>query len=476
MAATDTTCDFNQPLHGADQGSDSGRSAANAQASEKSSREANAALAASRLRPAGEHSYGALSQDGSITFINAFKSEGDCTSTLLEKTTTTPGANLTEIQRKLEKLSEGMGGAAAGLFRDNIATYLDSRRHSDSEKQKTLAPILSLLEKQTEFQTRAGLTLEDRQLAAEGFLHHLAYPETVSIGTLHTCNVAAMEDALIARSPSLLADMLVSTMQTGSWKAPDGKQINSYGKSLTAEDDDGNMQMFHTFQAKGGEEKHYPPASFGSRTFANQVITHVMMNYMGQSLKTPMMYREASDMKEEPRRAIWENLKTHELVKYDNPGFDKNGDLPPWMMATAMAGLTGETGTVLVDSTQKPQFADIPDKYTQADGRPYKDVAYIKTDKDLEEHLSRGHLPLVIGLNSLKLSIRFHPDETKREKDGDYSCEHYVSIQEYFPARGGKPARVTLKNNWGPGATEGTISVADLHRMMTTRDIKKWDS
>ncbi len=132
---------------------------------------------------------------------------------------------------------------------------------SPKEIEETCKQLSKLLEA-----NEAQMPEEDRILAVESFILHLAFPDTCDQGHHNTCNVTTLAQRNIRRRPSLMAEVLKTTALTGSWVAPDGLKIIIAKSSLVP----------------GAEEQSFPRAVSCDRTFATQILNNVLANDISQ--------------------------------------------------------------------------------------------------------------------------------------------------------------------------------------------------
>ncbi|MBX9720635.1 MAG: hypothetical protein K2X81_04520 [Candidatus Obscuribacterales bacterium] len=132
---------------------------------------------------------------------------------------------------------------------------------SPKEIEETCKQLSKLLET-----SEAQMPEEDRILAVESFILHMAFPDTCDQGHHNTCNVTTLAQRNIRRRPSLMAEMLKTTAITGSWTAPDGMKIIIAKSSLVP----------------GAEEQSFPRAVSCDRTFATQILNSVLANDISQ--------------------------------------------------------------------------------------------------------------------------------------------------------------------------------------------------
>lgn len=314
-------------------------------------------------------------------------------------------------------------------FRQQMEQFEERARRQNMPPEE-VARTYNQLSRLSEAQNGA-VPKEQRTLAAQGFMRHLADPTNIDQGQHNTCNVTVLAERTLTRTPSKAAEMMTSTLLNGSYTAPDGKVIRIDAQSLVP----------------GVEERTYPPAD-SARTYATQVLNNVMINDVLQRRIPPEFYTQGT-----PRGTD----DTGERVRYADGSY---------VMETTREGVVRQQRGPGVVS------AEIEQEQGRINGERGTVLAHPETDRAaglvgfrspdelgqrLTEAQQQGKLPMVI-LVDVDDPI-FNGDGTR---PGQW---HVVSITGYDPATG----KVRISNQWGR-ANDQEVSLADLYRSTRNRE------
>lgn len=107
-------------------------------------------------------------------------------------------------------------------------------------------------------------------------MYHAAEPTNIDQGIFNTCNVTTMQEGLFASRPSVMADMLAQASLTGTYRSPHDGRVTRL---------DRNSMM----PVPGSE---HPNADQGERSYATQLLNHVMVNEISQRRIPPQFYSQ----------------------------------------------------------------------------------------------------------------------------------------------------------------------------------------
>jgi hypothetical protein len=383
------------------------------------------------------------------------------------------------MEKVLSTISQKMGHDGA-KFMEDIHKFINRPGLPTDRVERALGHMIEMLEKPSELDfaklNDKHLTGEAAQkygeqlklLAAKGFAHHLANPNTLSIGHHYTCNVTAVEGVLLSRFPDQAADMLKQALQTGKLvhKGPDGKplEVEPDGKPLEI-----NLNP-KSFAWLGKEEKTWPTDD-NQRTLDSKVLVHALMSDIGGHLANSLTYWEENGPKADetnPGPAYWTDKSGKRIkdedgkaLSYHDEVFGKHACVPAWLLGAELYRLTGEKDNIVVESgAYDREYANRAEKWRDRYGLNYDDyVKRIDADKVesyLAERAAEGRLPVVFAGSSTMLS-NLMPTQGERNKPSKFSKvedplgthdDHYFLV--YM-----KDGKIGLTNNWGSGVSEG---------------------
>jgi len=162
------------------------------------------------------------------------------------------------------------------------AEFERNRQDFETRAQKDQLPpaeVAQTYEQMTKLLTadQGTVAKPNREVLAENFMNQVAHPNQTDQGNYNTCNVTTLAEHNEWRHPSKMAEMITTTALTGSWTAPDGKQIKIDANSLSPQPESGG----------------HPPKD-GDRSFATQVMNVVMVNDITQRRSPPEYYSQES--------------------------------------------------------------------------------------------------------------------------------------------------------------------------------------
>jgi hypothetical protein len=259
----------------------------------------------------------------------------------------------------------------------------------------------------------------ERQLAAKSFMSHAADPTNIDQGQHNTCNVTALAERTMTRTPSKMAEVVASAAIDGKWTAADGKQISLKPESLQP----------------GKEESTFPPAKDGDRTYASQLMNTVNVNDVTQRRVPPEFYSSG--------RPTATN-RTGETVTYADGSPVKDGGyhgLTAGEITEEGKRLNGESNFVIQNSA----FARPDGVISVGSGQ--------ELGNTLQQMKDQGRLPAVIQVDVNDPLFGGTGDPSTKGK------WHVVSVTGYDAATG----KVTISNQWGK-ANDISANVNDVYR------------
>lgn len=311
---------------------------------------------------------------------------------------------------------------------------------TDEQVAKTIDHVTSVLNSLSDKNSN-DVPAKLRLMAARGMLHSAADPDSICQGQHPTCGVASLEHKIYVRHPDIATDMVASAALKSGWKGPDGKVIKIPAGSLVP----------------SSEERVYPVGD-GDRTYAGQLFEVVAINDIGQHVKHPMSFLQ--ETKEDGKGHITSSheywlLEDGTKRDFEKPGhgvFSTTGGLTSFEVANEVYRLTKEKNGILTnkqfDDDDCPA-EDLPDKSIKNNN-----LTDIRSAKELEDTLKEfkkaGKLPVetivwAAGAADLTGKTADKADDPKNKCQPD----HVITLDDYEPANGNKPARVRLHNQWG---------------------------
>jgi hypothetical protein len=294
------------------------------------------------------------------------------------------------------------------------AEFERNRQAFETRAQKDQLPpdeVAKSYEQMTKLLTadKGAATPENRQLLAENFMNQVAHPKQTDQGNYNTCNVTTLAEHNEVRHPSKMAELITTTALTGSWTAPDGKNIKIDANSLVPQP----------------ESATHPPKD-GDRSFATQVMNVVMVNDITQRRNPPEYYsQEASEG----------NNDNGERLRYAN-----GTEVPSYEDKTKGA----RSPTVDCAELEQQQQRISGDKGTLIERGELNNnkVHEVHSPEELKEYLlemKREHkLPATVMLDANGPGFWNNPNATK-------PAWHVVSVTDIDE----KTGKVFVDNQWG---------------------------
>ncbi len=312
---------------------------------------------------------------------------------------------------------------ARRIFLDNLRDFKE-RGLPQSEYTGTLESVLRILQADD-----GAVDAGSRKLAALGAMANAAHPESIAQGRHGTCSVAALEHKVFVQSPARAAAMIEQAVLLGKYQSSDGMTIEIPEESM----------------APGlRERKNFPPMPDGERNYASQLFQVTALNEVGQHFKPPMRYLQYPNPQyvdgEDDLEADFWLLANGSRRPFEAPGrgvFSQTGGLTSYALAALTYRLTGETNGVILN--RQYDTDDAP-----ATGHNLRDVRSSEEfEKAIAELKRQNKLPAIISVYGDGVK---HLD--KSDSPGGKTPNHFVTVDDYRPALGGKPAQVLVHNNW----------------------------
>lgn len=300
---------------------------------------------------------------------------------------------LKEQKAKLEKLAgEQMSYFGRRSFVGNMEAFEERAKQQGlgpkeiAETYKQLSRILS--------SDQPKVDKGDMNLLARGLMAQLADPTTTDQGFNRTCSVTALGEKMLTRSPAKVAEMIASSAIEGQWKAPDGKLITIPKEALHP-----------------GLEERYGPSFLGARSFATQILNHVMLNDHFQRIGAT--YLDDKVIFNDGEKTSFKGLSAAEVANLDYR-------------------YTGERNNVI----------------SRKDSGIAGDIETVNNLKELEDQLSalkrQGRLPVIIDVDASRYPFS-DPTIGWIIRGLSDNTGHVVSITDYDP----KTGMVSISNQWG---------------------------
>jgi hypothetical protein len=300
--------------------------------------------------------------------------------------------------------------------------------------------------------------IDERQRVgtAFDFLYHAAEGH-IDQGRHNTCGANVIEERVLARNPSLAAEMTTSAAVTGNWISTDGKVIKLDHASLQA----------------GPEEQNCPPVD-GWRSQSSQIFQVTALTDLGQHNEKPYTFIQKSQSSWSLVRDVAAWFGSHgESWRAADGTESKYPGLRPSSVAEENKRLLGDTNVVLVNlgdpnSNTNEHFRTPLDpqrgKRTELEEAAYQKVGVNTFDKvggtnSLREKLAdlktAKQFPVMIGVDDFNNEM---PASSTWFRDLDEGSHHVVIVKEYDDAHD----RVYIQNSRGTDHN-GWISVQDLY-------------
>ncbi len=133
---------------------------------------------------------------------------------------------------------------------------------SHEEQANTYEALAEMVDKS---QTSCKLDRITRTMLALDFMFHAGNPSNIDQGKHGTCSAATIEQRMLTKYPSRVADLVRQVSIEGKWTAPDGKNIHIDDRSLLP----------------GTEEQYHLPAD-GQRSLMSQIFQVTALNDLSQ--------------------------------------------------------------------------------------------------------------------------------------------------------------------------------------------------
>lgn len=363
-----------------------------------------------------------------------------------------PSAANLDIQKKA--LTDIVDAKMATEKRASFYRYMtefESAGFSPQEVAKTYAQLNVLLG------NSFGVIDEKQRVGtAFDFLYH-ATEGHIDQGRHNTCGANVLEERLMARNPSLTAEMITSAAITGDWVSTDGNIIKLDHDSLQA----------------GPEEQNYPPLD-GWRSQASQIFQITTLNDVGQHAQKPFSFIQKS----QSSWSVLRNAKAMFGYRGESWRADDGSEitfkgLQPMSISAENKRLLGDTDVVLVNlgdpnSNTNPHWSQPEDplrsKKVQESAVMLAKLGINTFDKvggsgGLREKLasfkSDKKYPVMIGVDDFNNEI---PGSIGWFSDLNVGADHVVTVKDYDSSQD----KVYIQNSRGVDYN-GWISVQDLY-------------
>jgi hypothetical protein len=323
-----------------------------------------------------------------------------------------PGPETT-AQRLERDAKEKMTDAGSKAFIADMRSFEERAQRENlpaEEVSKTYDQMSKLLEA-----NEAKVSAENRVLAAQGLMSHLANPETIYQGQHNTCNVSTLEVRDSTKHPSTMASIMTDVAISGAWTATDGKRIALDDRSLVP----------------GAEERTFPPQD-GDRTFATQLLNNALVNDVSQRRVPPEIYWQETPSFPHDTGERRRYVDTGETIMKT----DAAGNRVPWAsphmfseeISQEQTRLAGDQKVVIENSV----YASY-DKLNEL----VRVSSIDELSAALRQMKQEGKFPAVIAVDCNHPA--FGGDGTKPGQG------HVVSISDYDPVT----QQVRIVNQWG---------------------------
>lgn len=335
-----------------------------------------------------------------------------------------PARNLAASRSRLEavadsKIDDPLDRAIFKAKIDEFGQRAVTGEIDKEEAARTYAGIEKLLTAQGD----TALTPSERSILAQNAMYHAAEPSGIDQGRFNTCNVSALEEKLFTENPSRAVDILNSVAIDGRYTAPDGRDIILDAKSLDPLVDS--------------------PIPFdGDRSYATQVLNHVLANDITQRRVPPQFYSQQNQ--DDQGRPLSPD-DNGERLRYLNgkpvPSFD--GKNSPQVTFTeiedAVERHLGEKGQLFLNSD-----------FGAMDGEQTRFGSADELASHLQNSLDKKTFP-ILGVNGYD---RIFTQSTESGFGG-----HVVSLRGYDPVN----RTVNISNEWGRDS-DLVVPLNDLFR------------
>jgi hypothetical protein len=330
-------------------------------------------------------------------------------------------AELNKSKEQLNKaVSEHIPAARQADFKKDMAEFEEraAKNHlSPEEVTKTYQQISKMLNA-----SEAVVSNTNRAILAESLIHQCAHPDTTEQGLHNTCNVTCVAENTLVKNPSKAAEMAATTAIDGKWTAPDGKVINIDRNSLIP----------------GAEEKKYPPADSGDRTFATQVLNLVMVNDALQRRNPQQSYVQGEQHRSK------HSFDTGERIR------DANGNEVKDSANKPIGGPDVTDHEIAQESRRlngnDTHFVGVHDGLSSVDS--------VYNENQLKHRLSQfqqqGQLPIILGVDGCHWPIA----GVERPGYGG----HVVTVDGYDQ----KTGKIHITNQWGKKCNRW-VTIGDLY-------------
>jgi len=321
-------------------------------------------------------------------------------------------------------------------FQENMRKFEERAKKEGMSPEEVTKTYDSVTRMMTAPQGDAKLpNAEQRALLAQNFMHHAADPKNIDQGSANTCNVTTMQERLMTRTPSKMADMLEQASTKGQYTAPDGKVIKLDPRAM---------------QPISGLDS--PTPADNTRSYTTQVLNHTMVNEMSQRRNPPEYYTQLTGGVDENGQRLRQNDSGERLRAGSFDGTNitdsKGGSQPKasiYDMNQAMQRYTGEKGTIAVEGNT---FGADPEARNMTTFKNPQELA-----AEIQKAQREGRLPLIIMVDGNHPSMYGRPGQSR-----EWGA-HVVSIRGYDPATG----QVEISNQWGKG-NDRNIDINTLYQ------------
>lgn len=281
------------------------------------------------------------------------------------------------------------------------------------------------------------LSDQERALLAEQVLFQAAHPSFVAQGNSNTCAVAALENRIYSRTPSIATALVADVAITGKYVSYSGRIIDmeKISKGLLPDDEASSTNVWQLSEGPGREQ------SYGSRTFASQIFQETAVNtYWQHKLIRPdgkavkpgdIAYTKLKPPQDTDTGERLYSLRTNRVFQ-DRQGRPISS---PNLTADSLAVMNYH----ITGSTESPTFVVKAGRYMEFQGEP---LALDSVD-NLARYLSvarrNGDLPVVVAIPAAKVG-------RLTGYENDSGSGHVVTIRS-FDHRDGT---VELINQWSP--------------------------
>jgi hypothetical protein len=257
-----------------------------------------------------------------------------------------------------------------------------------------------------------------RTVLGQNAMYHLGDPTNIDQGTFNTCTVTTMQEKLFTTAPAVATDMLTQAALSGKYVNPKGRVI---------ELDKGSMEPMASF--KSGDAMSAKPVD-GNRSFATQVLNHVMANEITQQKDPPQIYKQLHRLDNGdplPSKDTGERLYINGKENTIPKGRPNNSpEISVADMANAIERYTGERNVLMMEGGWGGQEPGL--------------IKAFNSPKELGEHILARKMPAILYLNGKDAAITGYPPPNSADHGA-----HVVSIRDYDP----KTGLVTISNQWG---------------------------